>query len=137
MHVEARINKCMWKRDQRLTWLGFVIDTVLGQNEAPRPKLDALSSMIKKVAASPKVKGKQLASIFGKVISKGIAFGPVNRFMMRSICAVLESRELWWDTFQLSPEGQAEHSFCSTSFVSLILSPFDIRHLLSGSLFGC
>ena len=58
--------KCRWKPDQRLSWLGFVIDTALGQIEAPASKLDALRSMIRRVTASPMVKAKQLASILGK-----------------------------------------------------------------------
>ena len=107
--------KCMWKPDQRLTWLGFVIDTALGQIEVPAPKLDALRSMIRRVAASPVVKAKQLASILGKIISMGIAFGPVSRFMTRSLYAVLESRGSWWDTLQISPEAQAELSFWSSN----------------------
>ena len=105
--------KSIWKPVQHLKWPGFVIDTALGQIEVPKPKLDALRSMIERVKASPVIMARHLASILGKIISMSIAFGLVSRFMTRSLYAVLESRQSWWDPLQLSIEAQAELMFWS------------------------
>ena len=58
---------------------------------------------------------KQLASILGKIISMGLAIGPVSRFMTCSLYAALESRQTWCDLLRLSPEARAELRFWSAS----------------------
>ena len=45
----------------------------------------------------------------------GLAFGPVSRFMTRNLYAVLESRNVWCDTFTLSTEAVEELTFWSSS----------------------
>ena len=94
----------------------------MGQIEVPVTKLDALRGLIGTNKASPLIKGRQLPSIVGKIISMGIAFGPVSRFMTRPY-AVLESRQSWWDTLQLSPEAQAELSFWSSNLEKFNAQP--------------
>ena len=76
--------KCVWEPTQRLVWLGFVIDMIMGQIEVPEPKIVALRSMLGRARHSRQVRAKYLASILGRIMSMSLAFGPVSRFMTRS-----------------------------------------------------
>lgn len=76
---------------QHLQWLGFIIDMALGQVEVPQEKLafTCLSSQHKLHIIIPV---KLLASIVGRIISMGLAVGPISRFMTHSLYACIESR---------------------------------------------
>ena len=107
--------KSIWDPVQRLPWLGFVIDLALGQVEVPQEKLVALQHRLDQACQLALISAKQLASIVGKIISMGLAIGPVSRFMTRSLYAALESRQTWCDLLRLSPEARAELRFWSAS----------------------
>ena len=64
---------------------------------------------------SAQIKARTLASIVGRIISMGLAFGPISRFMIRSLYAVLESRCAWCEMLTLSSEAREELSFWSSS----------------------
>ena len=64
---------------------------------------------------SAQIKARTLASIVGRIISMGLAFGPISRFMTRSLYAVLESRCAWCEMLTLSAEAREELNFWSSS----------------------
>ena len=107
--------KSIWDPVQRLPWLGFVIDLALGQVEVPQEKLVALQHRPDQACQLALMSATQLASIVGKIISMGLAIGPVSRFMTRSLYAALESRLTWCDLLRLSPEARAELRFWSAN----------------------
>ncbi len=115
--------KSVWEPTQRLQWLGFVIDLELGQVEVPRDKLTALQHMLNQACQSNMIPASRIASIVGRVISMGLAIGPVSRFMTRSLYTVLEARQAWGDCLTLSLEAQAELRFWSTSLADYNSQP--------------
>ena len=100
---------------QRLTWLGFVVGLALRQIEVPQEKLQALRLSLQQNSQCRKIRARSLASVVGKIISMSLAFGPVSRFMTRSLYAVLERRVAWCDMLTLSPEALQELTFWATS----------------------
>ena len=52
-----------------------------------------------------------LASVIGKIISMGLALGPVSRFKTRSMYALLMTRLAWCSILPLSAEARAEMEF--------------------------
>ena len=100
---------------QRLTWLGFIIDMALGQIEVPQCKISDVRGKLKFIKQASQVKAKCLASVLGKIMSMSLAFGPVSRLMTRSLYAVLESRQSWCESLQLSSEAIAELDFWSSN----------------------
>ena len=55
-------------------------------------KITALKNMLEQVRQSSQVRATCLASLLGKIISMGLAFGHVSRFMTCSLYVVLELR---------------------------------------------
>lgn len=96
---------------QRLDWLEFVIDLAVGQVEVPERKLATLRDLIYKVLRMDLVPARLLACLIGKIISLGLAVGPISRFMTRSLYALLESRSAWCDRLSMSTEAHAELEF--------------------------
>ena len=103
--------KSIWQPTQCLQWLGFVIDLALGQLEVPQEKLVALRQALDRACQTSRMLARQLASIVGRIISMGLAIGPVSRFMTRSLYAVLETKYGWCDLLTLPPEAQDELRF--------------------------
>ena len=54
---------------------------------------------------------KNISSLVGKIISMGLALGPVARFMTRALYAMLESRIVWCDILTVTEESQKELNF--------------------------
>ena len=54
---------------------------------------------------------RELASIVGKIISMGLAIGPVSRFLTRSIYSLLETRDTWYDLLEISADAHRELEF--------------------------
>ena len=106
--------KSVWEPRRRLGWLGFVVDMALGHIEVPQSKITALQSMIGCARQATCIRARRLASILGKIASMSLAFGAVSHFMTRSMYALLESRQSWYETLQLSAEAKAELTFWST-----------------------
>ena len=53
----------------------------------------------------------ELASIVGKIISMGLAIGPVSRFMTLSMYSLLETRDTWYDLLEISDDAHHELEF--------------------------
>ena len=104
----------------------------LGQIEVPSEKITALRSALRQATQSPWIKARSLASVIGKIISMGFAFGPVSRFMTRGLYAVLESRNVWCDMLTLSAEAVEELTFWSSSWKATTHSLFGAPHRLLG-----
>ena len=68
----AHPEKSIWQPTQWLMWLGFVVDVGL---EVPSEKITALRSALHQASQSPWIKARNLASVIGKIISMGLAFG--------------------------------------------------------------
>ena len=100
--------KSVWLPSHRVMWLGFNLDLVKGCVSVPQEKLDELVSLLRESFLSTCLRAKQIASIVGKIISMGIALGPVSRFMTRNLYAMLESRYAWCDVLEVSPHGRME-----------------------------
>ena len=115
--------KSVWQPTQRLQWLGFVIDMSLGQIEVPQEKIARLLLVLEKVRHSAHVSARQLASVVGKIISMGLAVGPVSRFMTRSLYAVLESRIAWCEHLRLPEDAYKELEFWSTNLAEYKAQP--------------
>ena len=99
--------KSIWEPTQWLTWLGFVIDLSMGQIEVPdsEQKLEVLEHRLQHACQSPSLHAKLLASVVGRIISMGLAVGPISQFMMRSLYTVLEMRQSWCDRLILKGHG--------------------------------
>ena len=115
--------KSVWQPTQRLQWLGFVIDMTLGQIEVPQAKISGLLDLLGKTAHATHVSARQLASIVGKIISMGLAVGPVSRLMTRSLYALLESRIAWCGLLALPEEARKELEFWSTNLADYKAQP--------------
>ena len=102
---EASPKKSQWEPVERLNWLGFVIDMSVGQIEEPEEKPLALRELTRKIMCMPEIPASLLACVVGKIISLGLAIGPVSRFMPRSLYDVLETRAAWCDKLVLPPEA--------------------------------
>ena len=107
----AHPEKSQWIPTQRLVWLGFVIDMAVGQIEVPEDKLLATKELAAKILSMPQIPARLLARLVGKIISLGLAMGPISRFMTRSLYALLESRAAWCDCLILSTEARTELEF--------------------------
>ena len=107
----AHPEKSQWVPTQRLVWLGFVIDMAVGQIEVPEEKLLMTRKLTAKILSMPQIPARLLARLVGKIISLGLAIGPVSRFMTRSLYQLLESRAAWCDRLVLSLEAQTELEF--------------------------
>ena len=82
----AHPEKSKWVPTQRLVWLGFVIDMAVGQIEVPEEKLLVTRELTAKILSMPQIPARQLARLVGKIISLGLAIGPVSRFMTHIAC---------------------------------------------------
>ena len=91
------------------------IDVELGQIEVPPEKLALLRITMSQARQSAQIKARTLASIVGRINSMGLAFGPISRFMTRSLYAALESRCTWCEMLTLSSEAREELNFWSSS----------------------
>ena len=119
----ANTEKSVWQPTQRLQWLGFVLDLARGHIEVLQEKLDSLLTMLTQATKTTKLSARFLASIVGRIISMGLAVGPVSRFMTRSLYAVLESRQMWCGMLTLSEEARSELEFWSTSLADYKAQP--------------
>ena len=103
--------KSQWSPVQRLSWLGFVIDTSLGHLEVPSEKITLLQCQLKQILTMERVPVRMLASVVGKIIAMGLAIGPLTRFMTRSLYTMIEARCSWCEHLQLSTEAKYELDF--------------------------
>ena len=81
--------KSTWAPTQKLQWLGFTIDLEHGQVSVPEKKLTNLRRLLEDACMQDYAGARHIASLIGKIISMGLAFGPIARFMTRGLYAML------------------------------------------------
>ena len=116
--------KSQWLPVQRLSWLGFVIDTSLGQLEVPAEKISLLRCQIQQMLSMGRVPTRLLASVVGRIIAMGLAIGPLTRCMKRSLYTLIESRCSWCERLPLSAEAKHELSFGDERISEYNAQPF-------------
>ena len=110
--------KCTWTPTHKLQWLGFNVDLEHSELSVPEKKLSMLKRLLRCAATQQCISARSLASIIGRIISMGLALGPVARFMTRSLYAMLELREAWCDMLTVTQAGQMELEFWAKSIES-------------------
>lgn len=76
--------KSIWEPTHRLCWLGFILDLEKGSISVPEGKVRTLQHRLKVVVKQSSLVAKDIASLTGRIISMGLALGPVVRFMTRA-----------------------------------------------------
>ena len=71
-----------------------MLDLSKGQIEIPQERVSATKKKLQRACQLQRLPARELASIVGKIISMGLAIGPVSRFMTRSMYSLLETRDL-------------------------------------------
>ena len=117
------VAKSFWSPSQKVQWLGFNVDLLVGCITVPDKKIIALQNMLQSLVGKNCIKAKQLASLVGKIISMNLALGPVARLMTRGLYALLQTRFAWCDGLQPTPEAEVELTFWAESLVSYNAQP--------------
>ena len=107
----VNMSKSNWSPKKETTWLGFDINLEHNQLLVPLHKIEALQAQIRWAITQPILPAKVLASLIGKIISMSLAFGPIARFMTRSLYAMLNTRQSWFQQLQTTPEARTELQF--------------------------
>ena len=100
---------------QCVKWLGFEIDLEKGCIAVPQDKIVKLKAYLANALASKELPARTIASITGRIISLGLAIGPLARLRTRALYAVLDSRRSWLDVLTLSEEARDEVVFWFSS----------------------
>ena len=96
---------------KKLIWLGLEIEIEGGGLSVPEQKLENLVSQLREASEVKVVPATAVASIIGKVLSMGLALGPVTRLMTRNIYAMLNARSSWRQELFITQEVQEELAF--------------------------
>ena len=73
----ANKDKSVWLPELRASWLGFDIDLEHGCISVPEVKLVALRTMLKSTCVATHLPVSFIASLVEKIISMGLALGPM------------------------------------------------------------
>ena len=103
--------KCAWTPSTVVQWLGFKIDLSKGCASVPDEKITVLKSTLRAPVRERVLCAKYVASLVGKIISMGIALGPIARFITRELYALLQERYSWCDRLTVSPGVRSELEF--------------------------
>ena len=106
--------KSCWAPSQEVVWLEFIWNTGTGCICIPEEKLENLKGILQEVEKAPCIRAKQLASITGKIISMGLAVGPVARLRTRNMYCLLNTRQSWQDLLQIEENVKDEFTFWVT-----------------------
>ena len=107
----VNVSKSKWTPAKETTWLGFDINLRNNQLQVPPYKIEALQHQLCHVITKPRLLAKELASLIGKIISMSLAFGPIARFMTRSLYATLNTRLSWFQQLEVTPKAKTELQF--------------------------
>ena len=107
----VNVSKSKWTPAKETNWLGFDINLRNNQLQVPPYKLEALQHQLCHVITQPRLLSKELVSLIGKIISMSLAFGPIARFMTRSLYATLNTRLSWFQQLEVTPEAKTELQF--------------------------
>ena len=109
--LTANEAKSQWTPVKNLIWLGFEIEIEGGVLSVPEQKLENLVSQLRDESEVKVVPATAVASIIGKVLSMGLALGPVTRLMTRNLYAMLNARSSWRQELFITQEAQEELAF--------------------------
>ena len=128
--------KTHWEPKHNGKWLGFELDTVQGIVSIPTDKVAKLKQFLLQVESLNVCPAKMLASITGRIISMGLALGPISRLRTRAMYYLLNTRLSWSDNLIISDEVREEFLFwrnCIDSFngQGLWRSPSAVRVVYS------
>ena len=73
--------KSVWVPTHWLCWLGFNLDLEKGSISVPEGKVRALQHRLKVAAKQSSLVARDIASLIGRIVSMGLALGPVATFM--------------------------------------------------------
>ena len=99
-------DKCSWVPSQHT--FGFHIDLGNGVISVPESKIAALKTQLVQAVVANQLRPRHLASIIGKIIAMSLAVGTVSHLMMRSMYALLNTRQY---ALTLIPEARQELHF--------------------------
>ena len=85
--------------------------------------MTSLQQLINNALSPNSMQARTLAKIVGKIISMGLAVGPVSRFMTRSMYTLLETRHAWCEQLIFSPEALEELRFWANSIADYSSQP--------------
>ena len=91
----VNVGKSQWVPTKTLLWLGFQMDLLKGRLTIPEQKVKALTMLVQPAKDDRAICATALASIIKKMVSMGLALGPVTRLKARSLYVVLNTRNSW------------------------------------------
>ena len=131
--------KSVWIPSISTAWLGFVADLERGCVSVPEAKLAVLRAMLQITGVATHLNARFIASLVGKIISMGLALGPMSRIMTRSLYVLLWSRHAWCEHLEINRGVQRElelwrSSSCVAQYNAqpIWLSPSAVRLVYSG-----
>ena len=110
--------KSVWVPSPVIAWLGFIIDLQQGCVLVPDAKLAKLQSILQATCKLAVISARSLASLIGKILSMGMALGPVARLMTRCMYVALEGWTSWCGMLHVTDEVQGKLCFWAKSLVS-------------------
>ena len=91
------------------------MDLERGCVSVPEAKLATLRAMLQTRVLDTHLPARFIASLVGKIISMGLALGPMSRLMTRSLYALLASRQAWCESLEINQGVQRELMFWRSS----------------------
>ena len=102
--------------------MGFKIDFFKGCFSVPEGKITVLKSVLRTAVRERVLCMKYVASLVGRIISMGIALGPIAKFMTRELYA-LQERYSKCDRLTVSPGARLELEFWYDSLIDYNSQP--------------
>ena len=96
---------------QNLCWLGYELDLKVGFISVPQRKIMALQTLLEQASEQEVLTVRHLASITDKIIFMSLALDTIARLQIRSLYALINTRESWCQKLRLSPEAKVELQF--------------------------
>ena len=103
--------KCVNHPTQRITFLGLIKDSVLQAYFIPQEKKDRVHGLIERVLGHAFLPVRELAGLYGLLISFFKAVGPMIRFLTRFGFFCINSCESWNQYVKISADCKAELAY--------------------------
>ena len=111
--------KCVNHPTQRITFLGLIKDSVKQAYFIPQEKKNRVRSLIEKVLDSSFMPVRELAGLYGLLISLYKAIGPMIRFLTRFGFFCINSCESWNQLAKISADCKTELYYVLTNLDEL------------------
>ena len=92
-------------------WLGFEINLEKGCILVPKEKIAKLKESLAHACTAKCLPARKIAGITGKIISLGLAIGPVSRIRTRALYTLLALRQSWCSVLELNEDVRGEIQF--------------------------